>query len=300
MPKTKNLSAARVIGIVFKYLIIAVMVLYCITLLVPLFWMLSSSVKSDFEFGYNTFGFPKEFIFTNYSEVFSKLTMRLFRGAVEYEYGLFDMAFYSLIYSVGISAFTVFVTVLVAYVVSKYRFPGRNFLYALGIFVMVVPILGSMPSTMQVKKAFGVYNNMLLTILTAPSAAFSGVNFLLFYAAFKGISWNYAEAVFIDGGGHWSVLFKIMLPMVFPTMTALFVLMFLGAWNDYSVFLIWLPSYPSLSIGIYMFQQNASQYGVTMPVIMAGFVIIIIPTVTLYFLTQKVIMTRLNVGGLKG
>ena len=158
-----------------------------------------------------------------------------------------------------------------------------------------------MASALIVKKELGVYNNMLMTLLTSPSVAFSGMNFLMMYAAFKSVSWEYAEAVFIDGGGHLRVFLSIMFPMVLPNFWVLVLLSVISSWNDYTTFLYWLPSYANIAIGVYKFQYTARiELGTTMPQILACFVIVSVPIVILYISFQKIITANFMVGGLKG
>ena len=287
---------------VFKTLLVALMIIYCISLLFILVWMLYTAFKTEFEYIVNAFAFPKnigEIGFSNFTEMFRIFEMRALKNGEEIVYRFPHMFGYSVIWAVLSSFINVFFTTLVAYVVAKYRFFGRNFLYALGIFVMITPIVGNLPSAMQVKKALGVYNNIWLTIITSPQTVFSGVHFMLMHAAFKHISWNYAEAAFIDGASHFRVMVQIMIPLVFPTCVVLYVLNFLGAWNDYSTFIIWLPSYPTLAYGMLYFQSQSAKYGATMPVIMAGFTIVAIPNIVLFLLSQNLIMAKFSVGGLK-
>ena len=91
------------------------------------------------------------------------------------------------------------------------------------------------------------------------------------------------------------------LPMILPTDMVIFVLSFLGSWNDYQTFMIWLPSTPNLAYGLYMFQGISRKlYKASTVEIMAGFSLVIIPTVILYVSSQKLILSKFTVGGLKG
>ena len=220
---------------------------------------------------------------------------------------IWTMALTSLVYAGGISFVSVALTTMVAYVLAKYKFPGSKFLFSLGIVLMIIPIVGSTPSAMVVRSKWLIptYDNLFLTIVTSNCVAFSGLNFLLVYGAFKSLPWDYAEAVFVDGGGHYSVFFKMYLPMVLPTSGVIFLLNFLGAWNDYASFKIWLPSYSNLAYGLYEFQNdvlNLASGGSagTTPMVMAGFTVVVIPTIIVYLLSQKLIMSKFTVGGLKG
>ena len=286
------------IGKALHWIMWGILVVYCVTLFVLPIWMILTSFKDPIEYATNTFGLPTTISFENYKSVFNKLKIAIDDYT---EYNMFHMFGFSLIYSLGSSFVNVFLTTCMAYVLSKYKFFGRNFIYNLGIVVMIVPIIGSLPSAMMVKDAMNIYDNMFLHILTSPATCFSGMNFLLLYGAFKSIPWDYAEAVFIDGGNDYTAFFKMYLPMILPTDMVIFVLSFLGSWNDYQTFMIWLPSTPNLAYGLYMFQGISRKlYKASTVEIMAGFSLVIIPTVILYVSSQKLILSKFTVGGLKG
>ena len=287
---------------IFKAFLWALMIIYCISMLFPLIWMIYTTFKSEFEFTINAFDFPKEIAetgFSNFEGMLKIFVMPVIKNGYPAEYRFPQMFGFSVIWAFSTSLINVFFTTIVAYVMAKYRFRGREFLYALGIFVMITPIVGNFPSAMTVKKTLRVYDNMFLTIITTPSTVFSGVHFMLMFAAFKHISWTYAEAAFIDGASDHRVMYAIMIPLVLPTCAVLFVLQFLGAWNDYGTFIIWLPSYPTLAYGMLTFQANADKYGATVPEIMAGFTLVAIPNIILYLAAQKLILAKFTVGGLK-
>ena len=88
--------------------------------------------------------------------------------------------------------------------------------------------------------------------------------------------------------------------MIFPVIFAYFMINFIGAWNDYELTIVWLPSYPNLAYGVYMFQLLATKNGTSVPEILAGFIIVAIPTTILWSLSQKAIMSKMAIGGLKG
>ena len=162
---------------------------------------------------------------------------------------------------------------------------------------MVITIVGSLANTLLIYKNLHIYNNLWAYIIF-PGGPF-GFNFLLLYGAFKHIPDSYSEAVFLDGGGHFTVFFKVIIPIMMPTFIALYVLSFIGVWNDYSASLVFLPSTPTLAYGLYVFQYDAAKYEATLPEILAGFTICSIPSVILFCSFQKVITKSLMVGGLK-
>ena len=287
----------------FKWILWVFIVVYCLSLLVLPTWMILTAFKDPLELASNQFGLPKSFNFENFSSVFNKLEIKVLnKNTLTYTtYNIWKMAGVSIIYSFGSTAWNVLWTTLMAYVLSKYKFIGSRVIYTIGIIIMIVPIVGSGPSAMMIKQQLGIYDNLFLTILTSPATCFSGLSFLLLYGAFKSLPWDYAEAVFVDGGGHWSAFIKMYLPMALPTMVVIFVLGFLGSWNDYESFMIWFPSTPNLAYGLYLFQGTSrALYKSSITEIMAGFTIVIVPTVTLYLSSQKLILSKFTVGGLKG
>lgn len=297
----KKVSAINIADKVLKSVLWVMLIIYCISLLATLGWVLINSLNETLYMSRFPLKLPEKLNFENYAEVLDVFKMIITnKDGVKYEYGLLEMLIYSLIYSTGTAFVTVALHTMMAYVMAKYKFKGREFLYALGIFVMVTPIIGNTASMVQVREFFGIRDNMFLLIITSNSCAFAGLNFLLIYAACKRIPWDYAESAFVDGAGHIHVFYRIMLPMVIPSCAVVFVLQFLSVWNDYETFLVWLRFYPSLSLGLVNFRYQAEIKGIGTPIVMAAFVVAMIPTIALYLSSQKLILDKFQVGGLKG
>ena len=91
----------------------------------------------------------------------------------------------------------------------------------------------------------------------------------------------------------------LIVPMVLPTAVAQYLMTFIATWNDYMTIITWLPSYPNLAFGMFIFQTNAQFEGAGMPHILSGFVIVAIPTSLLWIAGQKLITSKMMVGGLK-
>lgn len=275
-----------------------ILLVFCVSLLVPFFWMVFTSFKNPIDYVLNVFGLPEQFEFENYASVFKLLKIRVVIEGGLVEYNILNMLFYSLIIAVVSGFMNVFVPTITAYIVSKYNFGFKNVIYNTAIIVMIIPIVGNLPSQLRVTQALGIYNNLIPYLVF--SAGPFGFNFILMYGAFKSISWTYAEAAFIDGAGHFTVMWKIMFPMIMPTFSTLFILGFIGHWNDYMIPITFLPSYPNLAYGMYNFQLEAARLGAAMPEILAGFVIVSIPTCVMYFTLQKFGLKNVRMGGLKG
>lgn len=290
----------RVLPIIVFSLTGVLMALFALSLIFPIVWVLLSSLKDTFDYTLHPFSLPDIWYFENYGTAWKALTVEVWnpttKTLVVYNYG--NMFFYSVVITTVNSFLGVFLPAITAYIVSKYKFRGRNLLYKIALFTMIIPIVGSLSSSLAVRRALGIYDNLIPFLLTNSSGF--GFNFILLYGAFKSISWAYAEAAFIDGAGHHTVMYRIFMPMMMPTLFALFVLAFVAGWNDYMTIITYLPSYPNLAYGIYMFNVMSTVKQHSDPVVMAGFVLVAIPTVTIWCVSQKFVSNKVVVGGLKG
>ena len=190
--------------------VLVLFVLYGLSLLMPFLYLLVNSFKDGLEYindlnAGNSLSMPDKWLFGNYIEAFTGMTMIDSMGN---EVNLITMFFNGIWYSV-LNVFSGLVaSTLTAYCVGKYKFKLRGFFYGIAIFSMTIPIVGSAGAAFKLADTLGIYNTPLYPLV----ASFSGFgfNFLVLYGFFSNIPWSYAEAVFIDGGGHKTVFFKIM------------------------------------------------------------------------------------------
>lgn len=271
-----------------KIIVFIIFVLYAFTLIFALFWALSASLKTQSEFYTNVNGLPKEWKFSNYATAFKSVQAN--------GHNMFSMFWNSVWYSCGGAFLGVFTSSITAYVVAKYKFPGRGLIYGIALVTMMIPIVGSFPSQYKVYTALGIIDTPFLLIT---KAAGFGFNFIVLFSFFKTLSWTYAEAGFIDGASHLKVFFRIMLPQALPVIGSLFMVSVVGLWNEYMEPNLFLQSYPTLSSGLYIFQLEMTR-GINYPVLFAGLIVSVIPVVILFVCFQKTMMESMSVGGIKG
>lgn len=278
---------------------------YILTFAYMIFWTLNNTLKGDRLFTSNPFGLfnVKEFGFRlteNYGVAYNKLTQTIFNKATEkyVDFTYWKMFGNSLMFTSGTVAMGLFMNFLVAYPMGRYNFPGKHFLYNLALMIMIVPVVGNVSSSLYVRKQMGIYDNMFLHVVCSQGGF--GMNFMLLYGAIKGISGSYVEAARIDGAGHFTVLFKICLPMVFPLIFCLFALGFTGSWNDYSTILVYLPSTPNLAYGLHLFRNTATVgKGITDPQVLAAYILVAIPSAIFWCFGQRFVLENYTIGGLK-
>lgn len=280
-------------------IVAVIFTIYAISLLLPFFFLIVNSLKTGLEYINDLnegklLSVSKSFDFKNYLTAFTE--MKMVNSVGEYVY-LPEMIFNSLWISFSSVACGLFASAIVAYPLAKYRFKLRGFIYGICIFNMTIPIIGSSGSMFKLCIDIGIYNTPLYVFLT--SFGGFGFNFLILYGYFSNLSWTYAEAVFIDGGGHSTAFFKIMLPQAWPPIMTLAIMSFIGAWNDYMTTLLYMPDFPTLASGIYRIQKSMTRSG-NYPEYFAGLVVSIIPVILLYASFSDMIMENFTVGGLKG
>jgi ABC-type glycerol-3-phosphate transport system permease component len=121
----------------------------------------------------------------------------------------------------------------------------------------------------------------------------------VYYCTFKSISWEYAEEAIMDGAGHFKIMTGIMFPLAKNTISTIFILMFIGFWNDYQTPLLYLPTHPTV---MYATQQLSTkgESGYGTPMRMASCIVVAIPLIVIFSIFSDKIMGDLTVGGVKG
>ena len=164
---------------------------------------------------------------------------------------------------------------------------------------MILPIVGAMPSELRILRALGIYNTIFGMLIL--KANFLGAYFLMFHAFFSHIPKDYYEAAAIDGAGNFTILFRMVFPMVKTLFWTIVLLYFLGNWNDYNITLIYAPSYPTLAYGLYSFNMSNNPEIADTPHKMAGAMMLFIPIFLFFCIFQKkLIGENLSAGGIKG
>lgn len=263
--------------------------IYGAALVFPLLFAFNSALKvSDQDFIMNLTKITLRPKFVNFIRAFTEIEI----SGVTY----MDMFGNAIWFSVGTTVFNVFSSMCLAYGVSKYRFKGRDSLYAFVLVIMIFPVFGTMPARYKLYSQLHFIDSPLLLI--AYAGAFD-TQFLILYAFFKNVDWSYAESAFIDGAGHWTVFIKIMFPMAVPAIAALAVSNFIASWNNYTDVLLYLPNLPTLSTGMYVYSTKM-MYKADRPLYYAGMIISLIPVMVLFFSLQETLMKMTFEGGVKG
>ena len=295
--KKRNSSATKTRFSPLTVILLMFLILYAAVLVGLLFWAFMTSFKSQAEFRLNIVGFPKDWVW-NYTFVFEMFTVPVDSAAGTVEIGMDLQFLYSILYSVGCAFAATVTPCITAYLCARFPYKFGKVVYLIVIVTMVIPIVGNLPSEIQVARIFGLYDQ--IWGLWIMKANFLGMYFLVFYGVFKGIPKEYAEAAKVDGAGNFSILFRIMLPMVRNTFFVVMLIKFIEFWNDYQTPLIYLKSYPTIAYGVF-YMANSRENGLsTVPMRMTSAMLAFIPVFVLFMVFQKKLVGNLTVGGIKG
>lgn len=276
------------------WIVFPILFIWSLTLIYPFVWAFTNSLKTIPEYFQDTFALPENWLFSNWSEAFKVL--RIQKSNREFAY-LWDMIWNSIWYTLGGALLNTVSATMLAYAVSKYRFRFCKFLYNLTVVVMMLPVVSAMAAEFKYFNLWGITNSPLYLVTALGSIGSS--TFLILYSAFKSIPWTYAESVFVDGGGNWTVFLRIMIPQAMPMLSAMFILACIGRWNDYMSPYLYLSDFPTLATALFRLENTASTAN-NKPVFFAAVLISVIPIFLLFVLCSKKIMSNVSVGGLKG
>lgn len=256
--------------------------------LIMLAWAFMSSFKTNLEYVNSPITFPIVAQFKNYILAMEELT---YNGVA---FG--GMLFNSLWQTIGPAFITTLMTCITGYIFAQYRFKGRDLIFNIIIFVMIIPLYGNFAANYRINFQLGLSNSYLWLI-----RSFGGLggNMLLTYGFYKSIPTAFREAVYIDGGSDAKAFWKVYFPLGRNIFVALFLLSFIAGWNDYETPLLYMDRMPTLALGLYNFQQEI-MYVANQPAYFAGAFIVMAPVLILFIFGSKQIMGKLYSGGMKG
>lgn len=270
-----------------------------VCILVPVLWVVMSSVKQNSEFYTNPWTLPKGLYFQNFADAWNKARMgEFFINTV-------------VVTSVALGLLLI-VALPAAYVLARFKFKGRRFLnigFMGGLFInvnyIIVPIfLMLVGADKFMKEMFGsgvMLNNIFIVALIYASTALPFTIYLL-SGYFVGIPRAYEEAAYVDGASYTKTMVHIMFPMAKPSIITVILFNFFAFWNEYIIAMTLLSDpkgAKTLPVGLMnlMKAQNAAaEYGQ----LYAGLVIVMLPTLILYIFVQKKLTQGMTIGGVKG
>lgn len=260
-------------------------------------WGVLTSLKSQEDFRNNVLGWPHAFEWGNFQNVLRNFYVNISVQGVPSKVYMEKMLLYTLLYAGGGALVSTVVPCFVAYACSHFQYRFNKVIVAIVIVTMILPIVGSAPAEISLLRSLGMYDTIWGNWIQ--KFHFLGAYFLVFLAAFQSVSKEYSEAAYIDGAGEFTIMMRINLPLVRNAFLTVLLIKFIDFWNDYQTPLLYLPSHPTLATGVYSLSFTSINSMNTVPMRMAGCVILMVPIFILFIAFRKKIMGNITLGGIK-
>jgi len=275
---------------IFLYVVVIATVLFSA---LPLIYMISTSLKPLDEL----FVFPPRFFVNNpTSENFKTLFMAMNSSVVPFTRYLFN----SIVVSGTIVFFSIMVCSLGAYGLVKHSPGGARVISLIVTSALMFSVYVTQVPNYFVVKEFGLLDSYAALILPKIAVAY---NFFLMQQFITQIPDTLLEAARIDGAGELRIFFRLVMPMLKPAWATLVVFSFIANWNDYFSPLIFITdqSMKTLPLALQSIAGSIgtvdiSRFGASS----AASFIMTIPTITLFFLMQRMVMNTMAFSGIKG
>lgn len=277
--KLRKPGTPVVVGLIFVFLL-----LYFIAIAYPLFWMVINSFKNTADIFNDSWGLPKEWLFSNY--------------ATAWEQGVSSYFVNSVIITVGTCLLTVLISALCAFGLTRFQIKGGKFLLLFVSAGLMFSPQSSLIPLYELIQQMGIFDTYWALILTFTAYRIP-LTVLLIRSFFLSIPKELEESAYLDGATTLDVFGRIFLPMSKPILFTGVILTAYYAWNEFLFSLIFIQTeeVKPITSGLLVFKDALNtNWGV----LMAGLVISALPLIVVFMLMQKYFVRGLAEGSVKG
>jgi len=260
-----------------------------LVLIYPLVWMVVSSFK------------PEDLIFKDLSLIPRQLTLEnyaigwLSSGRVTFTTYFYNSILISVLAVIG----NILSCSLVAYSFARLEYRGRKLFFSLMLMTMMPPVHATIVPQFAYFHKMG-WVDTILPIVIPKFLATDAFFIFLIVQFYRGIPRDLDEAAIVDGCNHYSVFYRILLPLAAPALITTTIFTFMWTWNDFFTQIIYLrtPTSYTATLGLRMFidRQALSQYGA----MFAMSTLSIVPILVLFVTFQRLLIEGVATSGIKG
>ncbi|MFU0799059.1 MAG: ABC transmembrane type-1 domain-containing protein [Xylanivirga thermophila] len=270
--------------IIKKVVLYFIAIFIAVLVLMPFFWMISTSLKSrGAMMSIPIEWIPKEITLDSYKKI---LSIPNFLTSILNSFYLATTTTVVQIISASMAAFAF----------SKIKFKGREVLFKVYIATMMIPFQVIFIPLFIIMSSMKLTNNLSALLLLQFFNAFA---IFMLRQQMMGISDDFIDAATIDGASQLRIFISIIIPLARGTIATLAVMAFMGSWNDYLFPLVMLSDRSKFTLPLIL-NSLSGQYSSQYNLLMAGSLISMIPIIILYMFMQKYFKAGLQVGGIKG
>ncbi len=190
------------------------------------------------------------------------------------------------------------ISTMAAFAIGLLKIPGSRVLLFLFVFGLTLPFTGIIVPLYYLERAIGIYNTRFAIVLPLIGLY---MPFAVFWmrAHFVGVPGEISEAARVDGATIWDLFWRIHLPLARAPIASLGILMSVWTWNQFLIALVLVedPTQRTMAGALGAFQGH---YATNVPLLCAGTILILLPTLILFILFQRQIIAALLQGSVKG
>ena len=276
-------ATRRKIGLaLFELVMIALTLIY----LVPLYFMVITAFKTSNELIFTPLSLPNSFLyFENFKEAWNQ---------VDLGRAYLNTAYIATLAVCG----RIVVSSMASFTLAKRPSRLHNALYVFFLMGIMIPLYSVLVPMVKLIKDLGLMNSPLGLVVVYIGTGMP-FNVFMLTGFTRSLPGELIEAATIDGCGVYRIFWVIIFPLLKPVLATIFLLDFLGIWNDFLLPLLTLSNVSDRTITLAMYNFY-SEYGSRWGLAFAGYTIAILPVVLLFIALQKYIVSGILVGAVKG
>jgi multiple sugar transport system permease protein len=268
-----------------KGLTYALLALFVVMVAVPLFWMVTTAIKTNKE------------LYEDFSYFPQRPTLENFVRVIERDDLLTNIR-NSLVVALTTTAITIVVSALAAFSITRYRYRGREMIGKFILFKYVLPTAMLFVPLYAIVTALGLGNSLQSLMLTYLSFTVPFCTWMLM-GYFRSIPRELEEHAMVDGCTKIGALIRILLPLSAPGLVASAIFSFTLAWNEFLLALVFTVDQRTMTVPIRLSMMVVGDQYIWGQ-LMAGAVLASVPVAILYFIGQRFVVQGLAAGAVKG
>ena len=282
-PKIKKYTPASTV-------LTAVFVVVCLVWVMPIFEVVTNSLKSNAHINLDVFALPNAESYVGFANYLTGLTFG--------NYPFMKSAGYSVFISVASTGLILLCCSMAAWYIVRVQSKFAQMFYYLCLFSMIVPFQMVMFTLTDTAGSLKLDTPWTIPIIYLGFGA--GLAIFMFVGFVKGLPLEIEEAAAIDGCGPVRTFFNVVLPMLKPTLISVGILELMWVWNDYLLPYLVLDITEYRTIPIHVQYLKGSYGTVDLGATMAVIMMAILPIIIVYLFCQKYIIKGVAAGAVKG
>ncbi|MCY9667747.1 carbohydrate ABC transporter permease [Paenibacillus alginolyticus] len=270
----------------YRLIKVAFLSVYLVVMVFPLYWIVITSLKPQKEiFSYPVHYWPEQFTLQNYINIFKLSKFNVYIAN-------------SLLVSISSALIVIVIAICSAYVLARFRFRGhKQIMLAFFVTQMLPGFIALAPLYMMMSNLHLL--NQRISLILMYTVILIPFSTIMLRGFFQRIPSNLEEAAMIDGCSQLSALMRVIIPIMMPGISSMFIFAFVQNWNELFLAVMFIDNESLKTLPVAM-NSFILKFNVDWGSMSAGTVLSVLPTILLFALAQRFIVEGLTQGAVKG